>query len=242
MIGLNLFYILILKNMNISKYSMYSELHDLHPKTWLSPFRRTSSLYLFKMALFYSALSLGLMQVGSYFATNLISGYDIPQFPVSILLALSSGLLEESVFFGIPYYISGSSIALLGTGIIWSASHLFNSGIISIETVSYGGFLFSIPHIFFSIRTWMSKKGWFAIVFHSGWNVSILSLYCALGLRQCSIINDVFDISNFMMAASSGIIVYLAYQNKKRNINKLFYVGPILVMFFAFILFLNDFF
>ena len=218
---------------------MYSEFYDLNPKTWLTPFRKTSSLYLFKMALFYSALSLVLMQIGSHFAANLISDYHIPQFPVSILLAMSSGLLEESVFFGIPYYISGNSMVLLGTGIIWSVSHLFNSGTLSIETVSYGGFLFSIPHIFFSIRTWISKKGWFAIAFHSGWNVSILSLYCALGLRQCSIINDVFDISNFMMAVSSGIIVYLAYQNKKRNINKLFYVGPILIMFFAFILFLN---
>ena len=221
---------------------MYSELYDLSPKSWLRPFRRTSTLYLFKMALFYSALSLVLMQAGSFFATNLIPDYEIPQFPVSVLLALSSGLLEESVFFGIPYYISGNSIVLLGTGIIWSASHLFNSGTISIETVSYGGFLFSIPHIFFSIRTWISKKGWFAIAFHSGWNVSVLSLYCSLGLRQCSIINDVFDISNLMMAASSGIIVYLAYQNRKRNINKLFYVGPILVMFLAVILFLNDFF
>jgi hypothetical protein len=181
------------------------------------------------------------MYSGSFFATSVIPGYEIPQIPVSISLALSSGLLEESVFFGIPFLVSGHPLVLLGSGIIWSVAHLFNSGIFSIEALSYGGFLFSVPHIFFSIRVWISKKGWFAIIFHSGWNVTILILYCMLGLRQCSILNDTFDILNLIMAASAGAIVYLAYQSKKKDVNRFLYLIPVVVIFVAIvILFSNE--
>jgi len=209
------------------------EIHDVNPKTWLMPFQRTDTFYLLRMGLFYSGLGMILMYAGSFFAANLISGYEIPQFPVSVLLAISSGLLEESVFFGIPYYITGNPIALLGSGIIWSVSHLFNSGVFSAESLSYGGFLFAVPHIFFSIRTWISKKGWFAIVFHSGWNFSVLATYCMLGLRQCSAINETFDILNLLIAVSAGAIVYLAHTNKKKSINRLLYAIPGAVIFFA---------
>lgn len=221
---------------------MISEIHDINPKTWLMPFQKTGTTYLLKMGLFYSAIGLVMMYAGSFLASGLISDYEIPHFPVSVILAASSGLLEESVFFGIPYYITGHPAVLLGTGIVWSVSHLFNSGIFSIETLSYGGFLFTVPHIFFSIRAWISRKGWFAIVFHSGWNVSMLLLYCVLGLRQCSVVNDMFDISNFLMAVSAGITVYLAHQNKKKRVSRMLYVIPIAVMFLAFVLFSDYFF
>ena len=139
--------------------------------------------------------------------------------------------------------MTGNPIILLGTGVVWSASHLFSSGIFSIETLAYGGFLLTIPHIFFSIRIWISKKGWFAILFHSGWNVSILILYCMLGLRQCSVINDVLDVLNVIMAASAGMIVYLAYQNKtKRYVNRFLYLVPVAVILVItiIIIFLSD--
>ena len=219
------------------------EIHDINPRTWLRPFQRTSTFYLLKMGLFYHGLGMVLMYAGSFLATNVISDYEIPQFPVSIALALSSGLLEESVFFGIPYYMTGNPMLLLGTGVVWSASHLFSSGIFSIETLAYGGFLLTIPHIFFSIRTWISKKGWFAILFHSGWNVSILILYCMMGLRQCSVINDVLDILNVIMAAAAGMIVYLAYQNKKKkHINRFLYLVPsaAILVITILIIFLSD--
>lgn len=174
-----------------------------------------------------------LMYLGSYFVSSVISDYEIPDIPVSLSLTLSSGLLEESVFFGMPYYFTGNPIILLGSGIIWSTTHLFNSGVFSIETLSYAGFLFTIPHIFFSIRTWISKKGWFAIVFHSMWNFFILIFYCMLGFRQCGIVNDMFDILNLIMAISAGIIVYLAYQNKKKNINQFLYLIPSCIIVFA---------
>ncbi len=212
---------------------MIPEIHDINPKTWLKPFQKTNVFYLLKMGLFYHGLGLIFMYLGSFLATSVIPDYEIPQIPVSVSLALSSGLLEESVFFGIPYYITGHPIALLGSGIIWSVAHLFNSGVFSIETLAYGGFLFSVPHIFFSIRTWISKKGWFAIIFHSVWNFTILILYCMWGLRQCSILNDTFDILNIIMAVSAGAIVYLAYQSKTKHINQFLYLIPVLVIFLA---------
>jgi hypothetical protein len=221
---------------------MIPEIHDINPKTWLSPFQKTSIFYLLKMGLFYQGLGLILMYVGTFFATSVISDYEIPQFPVSISLALSSGLLEEAAFFGIPFYMTGNPLILLGAGIIWSAAHLFSSGVFSIETLAYGGFLFTVPHIFFSIRTWISKKGWFAILFHSIWNVTFLVLYCMLGLRQCSIINDMFDFLNIIMAISAGLIVYLAYQNKKKHVNRFLYLIPVVIILLAIIIsFSNDF-
>ena len=157
---------------------MREELHDINPRNWLKTFQKTTPSYLLKMGLFYHAIGLALMQVGSFFATTIISDYEVPQFPVSISLVLSAGLLEESVFFRIPFYLTGNSIVLLGTGIAWSASHLFNSGAMTFEGLAYGGFLFSVPHIFFSLRTWSSGKGWFAVAFHSAWNLTFLLSYC----------------------------------------------------------------
>ena len=212
---------------------MIPEIHDINPKTWLRPFQRNSPVYLLKMGLFYHGLGLILMYSGSFLVTSTVPDYEIPQFPVSLSLAVSSGILEESVFFGIPYYMSGHPLVLLGSGIVWSAAHLFNSGVFSVETLAYGGFLFSIPHIFFGIRTWISKKGWFAILFHSGWNMTFLSFFCALGLRDCLLVNDSYDILSVVMAAAAGIIVYLAYQNKKKGINKFLYLVPVIVIFVA---------
>lgn len=183
------------------------------------------------MALFYHALSLALMYLGSFLAKNTIAGYEAPGFPVSIALALSSGLLEESVFFGIPYFMTGNPVILFGVGMAWSSLHLFSYGVYSVETLAYGGFLLSIPHIFFSTRTWISGKGWFAIAFHSGWNFTFLIIYCMLGLRQCSIINDTQDVLNVIMAASVGVIVYLAFKNKARQINRFYYLIPVAVIF-----------
>lgn len=173
------------------------------------------------------------MYLGSNLVTTVISDYAVPEIPISISLALSAGFFEEAAFFGIPFYRSGNPLVVLGTGVIWSAAHLFNTGVISIETLAYGGFLFSIPHIFFSLRTWSSGKGWFAIAFHSGWNISFLMIYCGIGLRDCSIINEgLFDLLNIIMAIATVSIVYLAYlnQEKKKNLNRIFYLIPVVVL------------
>lgn len=219
---------------------MIPEIHDINPKNWLRPFQKNTVPYLLKMGLFYHGLGLILMYAGSYFATIIISDYTIPQIPVSVSLALSSGILEESVFFGIPFYLSGHPMVLLGSGIVWSVAHLFNAGM-SMDNLAYGIFLLTIPNIFFSIRVWSSKKGWFAITFHSIWNFTILISYCTMGLRQCSVINDTYDVLNGIMAVSAIIIVYIAYQSTKKKINRYLYLVPVIVIFIStLILFSNE--
>jgi len=205
---------------------------DFYPKNWLKPFQQNNVLYLIKMGIFYHILGLGIMFLGSNFVSEVIPNYESPQFPVSVSLALSAGLFEEIIFFGIPFYLSGNPLVVFGTGIIWSVSHLFNTGVFSIQTLAYGGFLFSLPHIFFSIRTWSSGKGWFAICFHSAWNIIFLSMYCGFGLRQCNIFNDVFDLLNIIIASSSAFIVYFIYLNsiKRKNINPIIYLLPIVAL------------
>ena len=186
-----------------------------------------------KIGLFYHFLGLILMYLGSNLATSIISDYATPQIPVSVSLAISAGFFEEAVFFGIPFYLSGNPLMVLGGGVVWSAAHLFNTGVISIETLAYGGFLFSIPHIFFSLRTWSSGKGWFAIVFHSGWNFAFLMMYCGMGLRECSVINDgMFDVLNIIMAITTILMVYFAYlkQVKKKHFNRFLYLVPVVVL------------
>jgi len=209
-----------------------TEFLDINPKNWLKPFQRNNVLYLLKMGLFYHFLGLGLMFLGSYLITEVITDYQPPQFPVSISLAISAGFFEEAVFFGIPFYFSGNPLVILGSGIVWSTAHLFNTGVISTQALSYGGFLFSIPHIFFSLRTWSSGKGWFAIFFHSGWNVLFLLSYCGFGLRQCSLVNDYFDLLNIIMSSASIMIVYFAYliNVKKKYLNRFVYLIPVSIL------------
>ena len=220
-----------------------SVLLDINPKNWLKPFQKISIWHLLKMGLFYHFLGLLLMYVGSNLATSVISEYTTPQIPVSISLALSAGFFEEAVFFGILTYLSGHPLVVLGVGIIWSVAHLFNSGIISIETLAYGSFLFSIPHIFFSLRTWSSGKRWFAIAFHSGWNFSFLLIYCGMGLRECNIINDgIFDVLNIIMAIATVFLVYLAYREKvtKKYVNRYIFLIPVLVLIVGLIFLLGE--
>ena len=220
-----------------------SYIFDINPKNWLRPFQSTSVWYVLKMGLFYHFLGLILMYLGSNLATSVISDYSTPQIPVSVLLAISAGFFEEAVFFGIPFYLSGNPLIVLGGGVVWSAAHLFNTGVVSIETLAYGGFLFSVPHIFFSLRTWSSGKGWFAIVFHSGWNFAFLMMYCGMGLRECSVFNEgMFDALNIIMAVTTVFMVYLAYlrQVKKKYVNRFLYLIPVVVLLVGLVFLLEE--
>jgi hypothetical protein len=219
---------------------MISEICDINPKNWLRPFQKNTLFYLLKMGLFYHGLGLVLMYLGSYFANSLISNYTIPDIPVSMSLALSSGVLEESVFFGIPFYLSGNPLILLGSGIVWSVMHLFNSDMFSFDSLSYGVFFLTVPNIFFSLRVWSTKNGWFAIVFHSMWNFTILISYCTVGLRQCSIINDTYDVLNVIMAVSAAMMIYLAYQSTKKKIKSYLYLIPMIVILTSLIILFSN--
>lgn len=197
-------------------------LHDLNPKNWTCQFHKVSFWYLVLMALFYHGVSIGLMQLGSILVTTTIPDYEYPSFPVSIVMAATSGPIEETLFFGIPYYLSGNPHAMLATGVIWSIAHLFSTQVFSINALGYVSFLITIPHIFFSFRMWKSGKGWFAILFHSAWNLMFLISYCSAGLRSCTIIGefDYFVIDLFSLALAGSLLSVVSLLYFKHKITK----------------------
>lgn len=210
------------------------ELIDFNPKNWLKQYRKTTVSYLLKMAFFYHIIGLGLMYGGSAIAYEVIDDYEVPFFPVSVVSAITAGPLEEILFFGLPFYLSGSHHYTLLTGAFWSALHLFNTESYDIASLSYGGFLFTIPHLFFGLRTWISKKGWFAIAFHSAWNIGVLFSFCAAGLRDCVILNEgdkfFLDILLIPISASLSVIMYLVYlKTIGRNYYKKILIATIIV-------------
>ena len=196
-----------------------SELHDMNPKSWMKKFQKNSILYLVKMAIFYHLLSIGLTYVGSQLVVRVITDYQEPSFPVSIVMALTSGPIEEILFFGLPYYLTGNPYAVLILGSIWSAAHIFNTQVFQLNSLGYVTFLATIPHLFFSLRTWISGKGWFAILFHTGWNLAFLLSYCYAGIRACSVFGEgdyvALDLFALGLAGSLLSILYLLYSKNK---------------------------
>ena len=196
-------------------------------------------MYLIKMALFYHGIGLGIMYAGSFAVVEVIPDYEAPTFPVSLSLAASAGPVEEILFFGIPFYLTANHYAVLATGIIWSLAHVFNTEIFNTSNLAYGSFFFVVPHIFFSLRTWISGKGWFAILFHSAWNVAMLLAFCSAGLRVCAAFGQeklfAVDMLNIVIAATLALIVYLLWKKYKEKTFQIKYLiaAPIAVFVIA---------
>lgn len=129
---------------------------DLNPKNWLKPFSRKSIWYLVVMGLFYHGISISLMYAGSALVTSISPDYEFPSFPVSIVMAATSGPIEETLFFGIPYFLSGNPNSMIVTGAIWSIAHIFNTQVFSFNTLGYVGFL--IPQLAFLLAWIFSLK------------------------------------------------------------------------------------
>lgn len=193
--------------------------YDVNPKNWLAPFSRKSTWYLVVMGLFYHGMSVGLMYAGSALVTTISSDYEFPSFPVSIVMAATSGPIEETLFFGIPYFLSANPHSMLVTGAIWSVAHIFNTQVFAFNSLGYVSFLITIPHVFFSLRVWSSGKGWFAIAFHSVWNLIFLLSYCYAGLKSCTIFGEgeffIIDMFALSLAGSLLAITSLLYFKNK---------------------------
>jgi hypothetical protein len=154
----------------------WAEKIDMHPKSWMSKYSKTSFGYMLKMGFFYSVVGLG-AAYSVYGIQLFVFGYEEPVFPFSLILAVTAGPIEETIFFGIPYVISGNSYVVLGTGAIWSSLHLLNTNELAFDGfLANSNFAFTIPHIFFSLRAWKSGKGWFTIFFHSAWNALMFGI------------------------------------------------------------------
>ena len=198
------------------------EIYDLNPRSWLSKYRKTSVTYLVKMGVFYLVIGLVLQQAGNGLAQHFISNYQIPSVPVSITLGVSSGPLEEIMFFGTIFYLSGNYLMVLVGGIIWSVLHIFNTSDIVSTNLAYGSVFFTIPHIFFSLRTWISGKGWFAILFHTSWNAIVLGIQCTQGSNCIPIGSGLvffLDLSSIAATVVLSIALYRMYRYKRLHGN-----------------------
>lgn len=197
---------------------MPDELHDINPKSWLSKYRKTSVSYLIKMGIFYLLIGLGLQQIGNDLAEHFIANYQVPSVPISITMGLSSGPLEEITFFGTLFYLNGNYLVVLAGGIIWSILHIFNTNNFMLANLAYGSVFFTIPHIFFSLRTWISGKGWFAILFHTSWNAIVLGIQCTRGANCIAIgsgLDFFLDLSSVAATAVLSIVLYRVYKHRR---------------------------
>ncbi|HEY9406339.1 MAG TPA: CPBP family intramembrane glutamic endopeptidase [Nitrososphaera sp.] len=192
---------------------------DFHPRSWLSKYRRTSVGYLTKMLLFYHGIGILLLLAITPLIEQFLPDYEQPSIPRSLLLVLAAGPLEETIFFGIPFYIFGNAYFVLATGLIWVAIHLFNTDTLSVNSLAFGNLVFVLPSLFFSLRTWISGKGWFSVITHSAWNGIFFSAGCSAGEFSCIAIESDISATVSTIALSGGLlgVTYLLYRKRKNK-------------------------
>ena len=192
---------------------------DFHPRSWLSKYRRTSVGYLTKMLLFYHGIGILLLLAVTPLIEQVLPDYEQPSIPRSLLSVLAAGPLEETIFFGIPFYILGNVYFVLATGIIWVGIHLFNTDTLSVNSLAFGNLVFVLPSLFFSLRTWLSGKGWFSVVTHSAWNGVFFSAGCSAGEFTCTAIESDISATASSIALSGGLlgVTYLLYRRRENK-------------------------
>jgi hypothetical protein len=195
------------------------EKDDFHPRSWLSKYRRTSVGYLTKMLLFYHGIGILLLLAVTPLIEQVLPDYEQPSIPRSLLSVLAAGPLEETIFFGIPLYIFGNVYFVLATGIIWVGIHLFNTDTLSVNSLAFGNLVFVLPSLFFSLRTWLSGKGWFSVVTHSAWNGVFFSAGCSAGEFTCTAIESDISATVSSIALSGGLlgVTYLLYRRRENK-------------------------
>lgn len=158
------------------------------------------------------------MIIGTAILEKTIIGYTEPMVSRSLLPVLTAGPIEESLFYGIPFYATGNHLLVLASGILWVMVHILNTKSLAISTLAYANWLFVIPSFFYSFRTWISGKGWFAIVAHSTWNGIFFSLGCVYGEYECSIvpkdIPTIYTLGSMVLATVLLILTLFLYIRK----------------------------
>jgi len=196
---------------------------DFHPLRWTTKYRRTTVPYLIIMVLFYHGIGIIVLAAGSLLIQNIIRDYNEPSIPITILSVIFAGPIEETLFFGIPLYATGSHIIVMAGGIMWAMIHILNTQTVQLNALAYTNWLFVIPSIFFSFRTWISGKGWFAVVSHSMWNIAFFTLGCTSGEFPCNVFYDKNGFSDIIMISIGTLLTALTYFLYRRNLTKLKY-------------------
>lgn len=194
---------------------------DFNPRSWLRRYRRNSIGYITKMLFFYHGIGIGLLVAGTAIVEQLVPDYEEPSIPRSLITVLVAGPIEETIFFGIPFYVFNSSHAVIVTGAVWAALHIFNTPDIELARLAFGNWLFVVPSLFFSLRTWASGKGWFAVVVHSAWNGVFFAVGCAAGEFACTAIEQdaPFDAGSIALSGALLVGTYMLYRwrTKKKS-------------------------
>ena len=206
---------------------------DVSPSTWLIPYSNNSIKHILKMAIFYHVI--GLLMYFVVWGALILNdpSHEIPFFPLTLIDVTTAGPVEESLLFGIPYYLTGNQHVMLGTAILWALFHvggLDENLNFSEEWLAWETFAFVIPTMFFSYRAWFSGKGWLSIVVHSVWNAGVFGVDCISGEGSCAVYDSSFEgkIISIVFILGSAIllgITFWAYRrrerkNEKSNISK----------------------
>lgn len=193
---------------------------DFNPSSWLSKYRQNSAKYLFVMGLYFHGIALAIGIGGSILIEELYPTYETPNLPISLFEAIAAGPLEETLFFGIPFYASGNPYVVLATASVWAFIHILNTDVLNLGGLAYGNFMFAAVSLIYSLRTWTSGKGWFSIIFHSGWNGIIFALGCGSGEIPCNLIGQAYDAasaaSTIVFAAMMVMVTYYLYRRKNK--------------------------
>jgi hypothetical protein len=106
------------------------------------------------------------------------------------------------------------------TGVVWAAIHLLNTTSLTLDSLAFGNLLFVVPSLFFSLRTWVSGKGWFSVLVHSAWNGIFFVAGCATGDFTCTMADKDINGTLMTIALSAGLLAanYFLY---RRNASKM---------------------
>ncbi len=190
---------------------------DFHPRSWLSRYRSNSVSYLAKMLLFYHGIGIGLLLMGSVVIEQVLPEHEEPSIARSLSGVLVAGPLEETIFFGIPFYIFGNAYSVLVTGAVWVGIHVLNTDSLSVNGLAFGNLLFVLPSLFFSLRTWVSGKGWFAVLTHSAWNGVFFAAGCSTGEFACTAVDSDMSTTAITVGLSAALlaVTYALYKRRE---------------------------
>ncbi len=196
---------------------------DLDPRSWLSKYRRNSIGYITKMMLFYHGVGFLLLWSGSHIIEQTVTNYEAPNIPRSLSGVLAAGPFEETAFFGIPFYLLGNTYVVLATGALWAILHLFNTSSFTLNGLAFGNMFFVIPSLFFSLRTWASGKGWFAVIVHTVWNGIIFAIGCTMGDLTCTSIDNNINstIDSILLSTILLMGTYFLYKRRESKERRL---------------------
>lgn len=172
------------------------------------------------MVLFYHLIGFFIMVIGSIVVDMVVNDYSEPIIPLTVISVIFAGPFEETLFFGIPFYLTGSNLVTLAGGVVWASLHILNTPTVQASSLAYLTWLFVTPSIFASLRTWITGKGWFAIVSHSIWNLIFFAAGCTNGEFPCRIINEKDYLNDIAYVSTSAVFIlltyflFLRYQNK----------------------------